>query len=138
MAIIRKGAYTDSRGIEVIRKDVEKFISERDGIEADYNNIYLINGATDGIRVSHHFTQFGNGSSSIVFLLQTTILLCLMDEARAGVMIPIPQYPLYTAAIAELNAHPVSICMCISECTIFTTLIIKLILAHTYFSIFYQ
>ncbi len=45
------GSYTDSRGIELIRRDVEKFISERDKIQADYNNIYLINGATDGIRV---------------------------------------------------------------------------------------
>ena len=36
----------------MIRKDVEKFISERDGIKADYENIYLINGATDGIRVN--------------------------------------------------------------------------------------
>ena len=26
-----------------------------------------------------------------------------------GVMIPTPQYPLYTAALAELGAHPVSI-----------------------------
>lgn len=26
---------------------------------------------------------------------------------RAGVMIPIPQYPLYTATIAEYNAYPV-------------------------------
>ena len=30
-----------------------------------------------------------------------------MENERAGVMIPIPQYPLYSAAIAELNAYPV-------------------------------
>lgn len=29
-------------------------------------------------------------------------------KERAGVMIPIPQYPLYTATIAEYNAYPVS------------------------------
>ena len=29
-------------------------------------------------------------------------------KERAGVMIPIPQYPLYTATIAEYNAFPVS------------------------------
>ena len=28
-------------------------------------------------------------------------------DKRAGVMIPIPQYPLYTATIAEYNAYPV-------------------------------
>ena len=30
-----------------------------------------------------------------------------MEEKKAGVMIPIPQYPLYSAAITELNAHAV-------------------------------
>lgn len=34
----------------------------------------------------------------------------LDGKDRAGVMIPIPQYPLYTATIAEYNAYPVSIC----------------------------
>ncbi len=28
---------------------------------------------------------------------------------QAGIMIPIPQYPLYTATIAEYNAYAVSI-----------------------------
>ena len=32
-----------------------------------------------------------------------------MEEQKAGVMIPIPQYPLYTATLTELNAHPVSV-----------------------------
>lgn len=45
------GSYTDSKGIEMIRRNVAKWISERDGYDADFNNIYLINGATDGIRV---------------------------------------------------------------------------------------
>ena len=30
-----------------------------------------------------------------------------MEKEKAGVMIPIPQYPLYSATIAELNAYPV-------------------------------
>jgi len=29
-------------------------------------------------------------------------------KEKAGVMIPIPQYPLYTATLAEYNAYPVS------------------------------
>jgi len=40
-----------------------------------------------------------------------TILKLLMtgrDHPRGGVMIPIPQYPLYTATIAEYNAYGVS------------------------------
>ena len=41
-----------------------------------------------------------------------TILKLLMtgrDDPRSGVMIPVPQYPLYTATIAEYNAYPVSV-----------------------------
>lgn len=81
------GSYTDSRGITIIRKQVEEFISKRDGIKANMDDIYLINGATDGIR--------------------STIMLCLTEGQKAGVMIPIPQYPLYTATLTELNAHPI-------------------------------
>ena len=42
-----------------------------------------------------------------------TILKLLMtgrDHPRSGVMIPIPQYPLYTATIAEYNAYTVGSC----------------------------
>lgn len=45
------GAYTGSVGVVEFRKDVAKFIEERDGYPADYKNIYLTNGASDGIRV---------------------------------------------------------------------------------------
>lgn len=50
--------------------------------------------------------------SSPVFLLTQSILKLLMtgkESPKAGVMIPIPQYPLYTATIAEYNAHLVCI-----------------------------
>ena len=46
------GAYTPSLGVTEFRKDIAKFIEERDGYSADYRNIYLVNGASDGIRVS--------------------------------------------------------------------------------------
>lgn len=36
------------------------------------------------------------------------MLMTGRDDIRAGVMIPIPQYPLYTATIAEFNAYAVS------------------------------
>jgi alanine transaminase len=81
------GSYSDSRGIALIRKHVEEFITKRDGFKANIDNIYLVNGGTEGIR--------------------TSISLCLMEGEKAGIMIPIPQYPLYTATIAEYNAHPV-------------------------------
>ena len=48
-----QGAYTDSQGIEGIRINVAKYISERDGYEADPSTIFLTTGASQGIKV--HF-----------------------------------------------------------------------------------
>lgn len=45
------GSYSESTGIEVIRKHVANYIHERDGIPSDHNNIILSNGASDGIKV---------------------------------------------------------------------------------------
>ena len=36
------------------------------------------------------------------------LLMTGIENPKAGVMIPIPQYPLYTATIAEYNAQTVS------------------------------
>ncbi len=55
--------------------------------------MFLVNGASDGIKQMLYITQ-GN-------------------QARTGVMIPQPQYPLYTAALAELDAEAVSVCVCV-------------------------
>ena len=47
------GAYTsDSRGHNFVRKSVAEFIERRDGpaVKADFNNIYLTNGASEGVR----------------------------------------------------------------------------------------
>ena len=46
------GAYSDSQGLEDIRKNVVKYISERDGYPSDPSHIYLTSGASEGIRVS--------------------------------------------------------------------------------------
>lgn len=41
-------------------------------------------------------------------VVQMWLSVCLMEGSeKLGVMIPIPQYPLYTACIAELGAEPV-------------------------------
>lgn len=45
------GSYSESAGIEIIRKHVSQYIQERDGIPCDYRNIILSNGASDGIKV---------------------------------------------------------------------------------------
>ncbi|CAL1544175.1 unnamed protein product [Lymnaea stagnalis] len=84
------GSYSDSAGVPIIREDVAAYITQRDGIQADPMNIFLSGGASEAIR-------------NIMKLLMTT----LPGKDRAGVMIPIPQYPLYTATIAEFNAQPI-------------------------------
>ena len=44
------GAYTESQGILCIREDVAKYIEQRDGYPANASDIYLCNGASDGIK----------------------------------------------------------------------------------------
>ncbi|XP_063995946.1 alanine aminotransferase 1 [Diachasmimorpha longicaudata] len=79
------GSYSESAGIEVIRKHVARYIQDRDGIPADYKNIVLSNGASDGIKT---FLKLFNE---------------VINDKPSGVMIPIPQYPLYSAALAEFG-----------------------------------
>lgn len=81
------GAYSTSQGIEMIRQDVARYIERRDGgIACDPDNIYLSTGASDAIVTMLKLMVSGEGTS------------------RTGVMISIPQYPLYSAALAELGA----------------------------------
>lgn len=79
------GSYSESAGIEVIRKHVAQYIEERDGYPSDYRNIILSNGASDGIK---SFLKLFNEK---------------LDGKMSGVMIPIPQYPLYSATLAEFG-----------------------------------
>ena len=43
------GAYTASPGLPVVRESIKKYIEERDGYAANINNIFLSNGASDGV-----------------------------------------------------------------------------------------
>ncbi|XP_073346691.1 alanine aminotransferase 2-like isoform X2 [Pagrus major] len=81
------GSYSASQGIDSVRQDVARYIERRDGgVPCDPDNIYLTTGASDGI----------------VTMLK--LLVCGEGATRTGVMISIPQYPLYSAALAELSA----------------------------------
>ncbi|KAJ8267976.1 hypothetical protein COCON_G00131480 [Conger conger] len=81
------GAYSASQGIDCVRQDVARYIELRDGgVASNPDNIYLSTGASDGIVTILKLLVSGEG------------------ETRTGVMIPIPQYPLYSAALAELEA----------------------------------
>eukprot|EP00731_Ephydatia_muelleri_P037206 Em0419g3a len=81
------GSYTDSRGLHVVRKHVAEFLEKRDGFPADMDCIYLINGASEGIK--------------------QIMKLAIQRDRKVGFLLPIPQYPLYTACIAENNADVV-------------------------------
>ncbi|KAJ4460333.1 alanine transaminase [Paratrimastix pyriformis] len=76
------GAYSHSMGLEFIREDVAAFLNDRDGHPADKNTIFLTNGASPGVQ---------------------TILQCLIRDHNDGIMIPIPQYPLYSGTIDLLG-----------------------------------
>lgn len=50
------GCYSDSAGLELIRRHAAQYIERRDGFPSDPNNIILCAGASEGIRVSHIIT----------------------------------------------------------------------------------
>ncbi|KAH0540476.1 alanine aminotransferase 1 isoform X1 [Cotesia glomerata] len=79
------GSYSESPGIEIVRRHAAEYIERRDGHPADYKNIILSNGASDGIK---SFLKLFNEE---------------LNGLPSGVMIPIPQYPLYSAALAEFG-----------------------------------
>ncbi len=72
------GAYSQSAGIPFIRQAVADFIARRDGIPTDKNRVILTDGASKGVQAA---------------------ILSLLKNPNDGFMIPIPQYPLYSASI---------------------------------------
>ena len=90
------GAYTESKGFLFVREAIADFINRRDGftrdldLGADPEAVFLTDGASDGAK---------------------RILDLLIAEKTDGVMIPIPQYPLYSATIkmfggVQVNYYP--------------------------------
>lgn len=80
------GAYSHSQGNPHVRKSVADFITRRDGFPSNPSDIFLTGGA----------------SAAVSYLLQV-----LSSSNDSGFMIPIPQYPLYTATIALNDAVPI-------------------------------
>ncbi len=81
------GAYTQSAGIPFIRQAIADFIQKRDGIPADHNRILLTDGASKGVQA---------------------VFTMLTNKENDGYMIPIPQYPLYSATIELYGAKQVN------------------------------
>lgn len=78
------GAYSQSTGVPAIRQSVANYIERRDGFPADPSNIYLSAGASSGVN---------------------TLMNVMLANEKCGVLVPIPQYPLYTATLSLLNAQ---------------------------------
>ena len=80
------GAYTQSTGIPFVRQAVADFIHRRDGIATSRDRIILTDGASKGVQA---------------------VLLALLREKNDGFMIPVPQYPLYSASISLFGGKQV-------------------------------
>eukprot|EP00541_Cyclophora_tenuis_P002989 CAMPEP_0116552140 /NCGR_PEP_ID=MMETSP0397-20121206/6327_1 /TAXON_ID=216820 /ORGANISM="Cyclophora tenuis, Strain ECT3854" /LENGTH=511 /DNA_ID=CAMNT_0004077069 /DNA_START=32 /DNA_END=1567 /DNA_ORIENTATION=- len=81
------GAYSHSKGVRLFREDVAAFIEERDGgVPSEPEDIFLTNGASAGIGM---------------------IMQAIVSDENCGVMIPIPQYPIYSATIDLLGGKKV-------------------------------
>jgi len=90
------GAYTESKGMQFIREAIAKFIDKRDdyqnsgGFRSDPEKIFLTSGASGGAKA---------------------VIDVLIAGENDGIMIPIPQYPLYSATIkkaggVQVNYYP--------------------------------
>nr|AIT69947.1 alanine transaminase [Heterosiphonia pulchra] len=76
------GAYTESPGLPLLRERVASAITDRDRVASHPENIFLTSGASEAVK---------------------TLLSIIVRGPQDGVMIPIPQYPLYSATITALG-----------------------------------
>ena len=73
------GAYAaHASGYDPIKQDIADFIKRRDGHDIDLNNLYLSTGASECIEL---------------------FIRLLIGQPNDGIMIPVPNYPLYSASI---------------------------------------
>ena len=80
------GAYSNSQGVDFVREEVAEFIANRDGFPASAEDIFLTDGASAGVRATY-----------------TTMIDSL--SGMDGMLVPIPQYPLYSALTTLHNAQ---------------------------------
>jgi len=85
------GAYSESAGFRFIREDVARFIDQRDkgGVDgdapaADPDAIFLTDGASGGA---------------------VAVIEALICDGMDGVLVPVPQYPLYSATMARCGGR---------------------------------
>lgn len=80
------GAYSESQGLITVRQDIAEFLRKRDGVAGNPANIFLTNGASEGVR-----------------LCMQTFLRESAAGHKDGILAPIPQYPLYSALTTLLD-----------------------------------
>eukprot|EP00245_Coleochaete_scutata_P011284 TRINITY_DN4160_c0_g2_i2.p1 TRINITY_DN4160_c0_g2~~TRINITY_DN4160_c0_g2_i2.p1 ORF type:complete len:538 (-),score=104.19 TRINITY_DN4160_c0_g2_i2:128-1741(-) len=76
------GAYSHSQGLPICRKDIAAGIQARDGHPANADDIFITDGASPAVHM---------------------MMTMLIRDESDGIMVPIPQYPLYSASIALHN-----------------------------------
>jgi aspartate/methionine/tyrosine aminotransferase len=88
------GAYTDSKGPLFIREAIADFINKRDGftdhdsdLQSNPDYIFLTDGASEGAKA---------------------VLELIIADENDGIMIPTPQYPLYSATIRRCGGKQVN------------------------------
>lgn len=87
------GAYTESKGERFVREAIAAFIDKRDGYEeangtsSDPEKIFLTSGASQGVKF---------------------VIDLLISQSDDGIMVPIPQYPLYSATIKKAGGKQVN------------------------------
>lgn len=79
------GAYSNSQGVQVVREEVAAFLQKRDGHAAHPEHIFLTDGASPAVQMC---------------------LSSIIRNSDDAVMIPLPQYPLYSAALALYGGSP--------------------------------
>lgn len=76
------GAYTHSQGCSLVREEVCRFLALRDGHPSPPERVFMTNGASEAIQ---------------------TLLSCLLRKKEHAIMLPLPQYPLYSATVTKLQ-----------------------------------
>jgi aspartate/methionine/tyrosine aminotransferase len=111
------GAYTHSKGARCFRDDIAQFITMRDGgVPCDPESIFMTNGASAGINMiltaliaDESWCVLG-GRMYVGMLGECGVFAHLpffLNTPLSGVLIPIPQYPIYSATIDLLGGHKV-------------------------------
>lgn len=83
-------SYSTNPKINIIKKNITKYISKKNKIPNKPKNIIL-------------YTKTNNKIKTILTILITKKL----KKKRTNILIPIPQYPLYSTTLTKFNTYPI-------------------------------